>query len=74
MPRIHQEDLDARDSVAEGVYTTIISSGNYVSFDTAAASAYNAAESFLAERSRRIAEDRRNAPPLGGHDEEDVGH
>ena len=71
MPRIHQEDLDARDTVAEGVYSTIISSGNYVSFDTAAVSAFNAAEAFLTERGRRIAEDRRNMGQPGHNDYEE---
>lgn len=52
------EDLDARDTIAEDVFTVIIRSGNFARFEDVARIAYNAAEAFLAERRRRLDEER----------------
>ena len=54
MARVHVEDLDARDSIAESAMCGIIRSGDYGSYNAMVARCYDIAEAFLAERQRRL--------------------
>ena len=60
MAKIYQDDLDGRDVIAEGIFSTLIERGNYNDYAAAARAAYNGAEAFLAERAQRLKTDRNN--------------
>lgn len=57
MAKVFFEDLDGRDSIAEGVFQVLTRKAISDNFESLARRAYDAAEAFLEERERRIDQD-----------------